>query len=308
MSNFAPDFKDNCKQMLQNNENRTILPEIGLVQTADEGILFLNNLREVKNLSTMRLGYNTIVYCRSGRILIELGGNQQVRVKPGEMLLIPTGKLVQPMMVSTDVDANALLISDTVLKSVLGSQISIWNRAMYMKEIYVLEDTSWAMDMGRYTASIFQNISEPVLYSEIIHSFLRTLLLFVCEDLLRKEAMSEKDDASSTHEKEIFNNFLQLISHEQQKRQQVSVYAGKLNITPKYLSAVCKKVSGKTPMRWITESVMEDCYNQLLKTDLSVKEIAHLLGFPNSSFFGQYFRDQAGVTPMEYRTQHKKIV
>jgi len=308
MSNFAPDFKDNCKQMLQNNENRTILPEIGLVQTADDGILFLNNLREVKNLSTMRLGYNTVVYCRSGRILIELGGNQQVRVKPGEMLLIPTGKLVQPMMVSTDVDANALLISDTVLKSVLGSQISIWNRAMYMKEIYVLEDTSWAMDMGRYTASIFQNISEPVLYSEIIHSFLRTLLLFVCEDLLRKEAMSEKDDASSTHEKEIFNNFLQLISHEQQKRQQVSVYAGKLNITPKYLSAVCKKVSGKTPMRWITESVMEDCYNQLLKTDLSVKEIAHLLGFPNSSFFGQYFRDQAGVTPMEYRTQHKKIV
>lgn len=308
MSNFAPDFKDNCKHMLQNNENRTILPEIGLVQTADDGILFLNNLREVKNLSTMRLGYNTIVYCRSGRILIELGGNQQVRVKPGEMLLIPTGKLVQPMMVSTDVDANALLISDTVLKSVLGSQISIWNRAMYMKEIYVLEDTSWAKDMGRYTASIFQNISEPVLYSEIIHSFLRTLLLFVCEDLLRKEAMSEKDDASSTHEKEIFNNFLQLISHEQQKRQQVSVYAGKLNITPKYLSAVCKKVSGKTPMRWITESVMEDCYNQLLKTDLSVKEIAHLLGFPNSSFFGQYFRDQAGVTPMEYRTQHKKIV
>ena len=308
MSNFAPDFKDNCKHMLQNNENRTILPEIGLVQTADEGILFLNNLREVKNLSTMRLGYNTVVYCRSGRILIELGGNQQVRVKPGEMLLIPTGKLVQPMMVSTDVDANALLISDTVLKSVLGSQISIWNRAMYMKEIYVLEDTSWAMDMGRYTASIFQNISEPVLYREIIHSFLRTLLLFVCEDLLRKEAMSEKDDASSTHEKEIFNNFLQLISHEQQKRQQVSVYAGKLNITPKYLSAVCKKVSGKTPMRWITESVMEDCYNQLLKTDLSVKEIAHLLGFPNSSFFGQYFRDQAGVTPMEYRTQHKKIV
>ena len=308
MSNFAPDFKDNCKQMLQNNENRTILPEIGLVQTADDGILFLNNLREVKNLSTMRLGYNTVVYCRSGRILIELGGNQQVRVKPGEMLLIPTGKLVQPMMVSTDVDANALLISDTVLKSVLGSQISIWNRAMYMKEIYVLEDTSWAMDMGRYTASIFQNINEPVLYSEIIHSFLRTLLLFVCEDLLRKEAMSEKDDASSTHEKEIFNNFLQLISHEQQKRQQVSVYAGKLNITPKYLSAVCKKVSGKTPMRWITESVMEDCYNQLLKTDLSVKEIAHLLGFPNSSFFGQYFRDQAGVTPMEYRTQHKKIV
>ena len=293
--------------MLQKNNERIDFPEIGLVQTADDGILFLNNLREVKNLSTMRLGYNTVVYCRSGRILIELGGNQQVRVKPGEMLLIPTGKLVQPMMVSTDVDANALLISDKVLKSVLGNQINIWNRAMYMKEIYVLENTTWAIDMGKYTASIFQTISEPVLYREIIHSFLRTMLLLICEDLIHKDAMSARDDVSSTHEKEIFNSFLQLISHEQQKRQQVAVYAGRLNITPKYLSAVCKKVSGKTPMRWITESVMEDCYNQLLKTDLTVKEIANLLGFPNSSFFGQYFREQAGVTPMEYRTQHKKI-
>ena len=294
--------------MLQKMNDEMVIPEIGLAQTADDGILFLKNLRDVKNLSTMRLGYNTIVYCRSGRILIELGGNQQVRIKPGEMLLIPTGKLVQPMMVSTDVDANALLISDRVLKSVLGNQINIWNRAMYMKEIYVLENTTWAIDIGKYIVSIFQNIAEPVLYREIIHSFLRTMLLLVCENLIHKDAMSAKDDVSSTHEKEIFNSFLQLISHERQKRQQVAVYASRLNITPKYLSAVCKKVSGKTPMRWITESVMEDCYNQLLKTDLTVKEIANLLGFPNSSFFGQYFREQAGVTPMEYRTQHKRIV
>ena len=224
------------------------------------------------------------------------------------MLLIPTGKLVQPMMVSTDVDANALLISDRVLKSVLGNQISIWNRAMYMTEIYVLEETSWTMDLGKYTTSIFQNMNQPVLYREIIHSFLRTLLLLICEDLIHKDAMSLNSDASSVHEKEIFNSFLQLISQEKQKRQQVSVYASKLNITPKYLSAVCKRVSGKSPMRWITDSVMEDCYNQLLKTDLTVKEISNLLGFPNSSFFGQYFREQAGVTPMEYRTQHKRIV
>jgi len=294
--------------MPQNNLDRIDFPEMGWIESADEGILFRDNLREVKNLSTMRLGYNTIVYCRSGRILIELGGNQQVRVKPGEMLLIPTGKLVQPMMVSTDVDAIALLISDRVLKSVLGSQINIWNRAMYMKEIYVLENTPWAIELGHYIASIFHTMSQPLLYREIVHSFLRTLLLLICEDLARKDVMVGKDDFSSTHEKEIFNRFLQLIAKENRKRQQVSVYAERLNITPKYLSAVCKRVSGKSPMRWITDSVMEDCYNQLLKTDLTVKEISNLLGFPNSSFFGQYFREQAGVTPMEYRTQHKRIV
>jgi AraC-like DNA-binding protein len=92
------------------------------------------------------------------------------------------------------------------------------------------------------------------------------------------------------------------------KRQQVSYYADKLNISPKYLSTVCKKVSGKNPMRWITEYVMQDCYALLKSTDLSIKEISNRLGFPNSSFFGQYFREQAGMTPMEYRTEHKMAV
>jgi AraC-like DNA-binding protein len=67
-------------------------------------------------------------------------------------------------------------------------------------------------------------------------------------------------------------------------------------------------VSGKNPMRWITEYVMQDCYALLKSTDLSIKEISNRLGFPNSSFFGQYFREQAGMTPMEYRTEHKMAV
>ena len=52
-----------------------------------------------------------------------------------------------------------------------------------------------------------------------------------------------------------------------------------------------------------------ECDGRLLlkDTDLSVKEISNRLGFPNSSFFGQYFREQAGMTPMAYRIEHKKM-
>jgi len=54
--------------------------------------------------------------------------------------------------------------------------------------------------------------------------------------------------------------------------------------------------------------VMQDCYRLLLDTDLSIKEISNRLGFPNPSFFGQYFREQAGATPMEFRAKRKKVV
>ena len=237
-------------------------------EALDGDVMFLHDLRKITNLSAMRKGYNTIIHCQGGRILVEIGGNQQVKIRPGQMLLIPAGKLVQPLMISTDVNASVLLISDKTLKSALGNQLSIWNKAMYMKEIYVVE---------------------------------------ICEELMQHDDMTSLNDASTTHDKEVFNEFLQLLSQQNQKRQRVSYYADKMNISPKYLSSICKKVSGKNPMRWITENAMQDCYALLKDTDLSVKEISNRLGFPNPSFFGQYFREQAGVTPMEYRIEHKRI-
>jgi AraC-like DNA-binding protein len=135
-------------------------------------------------------------------------------------------------------------------------------------------------------------------------AFLRVLLLIICEVLLQTEPIHKTNDVSTDRDKTLFHQFLDLLSQEQQKRQQVNYYAEKLCITPKYLSTVCRKVSGKSPIHWITDCVMEDCYQLLRSTDLTVKEISNKLGFPNSSFFGQYFREHAGLTPIEYRTKN----
>ena len=274
------------------------------LQVIGKDVLFIRSLREVQNLPSLRAGYNTIVVCRNGRIIVEIGGNSQVRVLPGQMLLIPAGKLIQPMLVSTDIEANALLISDKMLKMLLGSQINIWNKALYMKEIYVIEDVDWLRDIQNLSQPILHRYGEMRLSKEVLEVFVRMMLLLICEDLLNHANMAVKEDGSSTnHDKELFNRFLMLLSEQQQKKQQVAFYADLLNITPKYLSSVCKRVSDKSPSRWITDSVMQDCYMLLKDSDLSVKEISNRLGFPNSSFFGQYFREEAGMTPIEYRNK-----
>ena len=295
-------------KILLGNDSGIPIPGVGLLKTTEDDALFLDNIREIANLSMMRKEYNTIIHCRNGRILVEVGGNQQIKVRPGQLLLIPAGKVVQPIMVSTDVDAGVLLVSDKTLKTVLAGQINIWNKAMYMKEIYVVEEAGWVEGIESYARSLFKAATPPVLFREMMTSFLRTMLLMICEGLIQHKEMTSTDDASTTHDKDLFNRFLQLLAQQEQKRQQVSFYADKLNISPKYLSTVCKKVSGKNPMRWITEYVMQDCYALLKSTDLSIKEISNRLGFPNSSFFGQYFREQAGMTPLEYRTEHKMAV
>ena len=272
----------------------------------EKEVVYLDSLKEVERMQTdapLKMEYNAIIHCRKGRVMLEMGGKEQVRAQAGQLLLVPARKLFQPMMVSTDVDAAVLFISDRVLKRVLGLQIDIWNRAMYLQEIYVIDGQRWTDALKSQSRSVYRG-EELRLFNDLVLAFLRVLLLIICEELLRTERIHLPDNASTDRDKMLFHQFLDLLLHEQQKRQQVSFYAEKLNITSKYLSTICSKVSGKSPVRWITDSVMEDCYQLLRTTDLTVKEISNRLGFPNPSFFGQYFREQAGMTPIEYRTKH----
>ena len=81
----------------------------------------------------------------------------------------------------------------------------------------------------------------------------------------------------------------------------VEAYANDLCISPKYLTTICKRHSGKTANEWITEHVLEDIRYYLKQTDLSVKQICDRLGFPNPSFFGKYVREHFGMTPLAIR-------
>lgn len=286
------------------------MQQLGLNDEAHKGldgeVLMFDSLTEVNASSqAVRLDYNAILHCRQGRIQIELADHRQVNVRQEQMLLLPANKLVQPMMVSTDVDASVLLVSDRVLKSALGKQVSIWNKAMYMDEIFVLSGGPWMEGIENFSKTIFKS-GRLMLRDEVVMAFIRMLGLMVCEELAKQTEQSDTDAAPTGNEKAIFNSFLTLLAQEPNKRQRVSYYADRLNISSKYLSTVCRRVSDKSPLRWITESVMEDCYALLTNTDLSVKEISNRLGFPNSSFFGQFFREQAGMTPVEYRNRREK--
>ena len=289
-------------------DTKGLLDNQGVVKRITDGIWFLEGLQDIQKVSTssaIKMEHNAIIHCRKGRLLLEIGGGKQLKAHEGQLILIPTEKLLHPMMVSTDVEVSSLIVSDKMLRTILGPQIGIWNSAIYMQETFVIDGKRWTNILRDHSLAIFQG-GDLKLGSEITMSFLRTLLLIVCEQLLRQESTSKVIDTSTDRDKEIFNQFLVLLGHEQHKRRQVSYYAERLYITPKYLSTVCTRVSGKSPMRWITDSVMEQCYTLLKTTNMSIKEISNQMGFPNPSFFGQYFRDEAGMTPLEYRTGRRK--
>ena len=55
----------------------------------------------------------------------------------------------------------------------------------------------------------------------------------------------------------------------------IGFYANQLYVTPKYLSAVCKEVSGQTASELITQYMVKDILYLLRNSQKSIKEIAN---------------------------------
>ena len=86
----------------------------------------------------------------------------------------------------------------------------------------------------------------------------------------------------------------------------VEEFANQLNITPKYLSTILKETMNCRPSTIIQIFTMKAIEHRLRFTDMTIQEISNELNFPNPSYFGKYFKEHAGMTPMEYRNKYYK--
>ena len=74
-----------------------------------------------------------------------------------------------------------------------------------------------------------------------------------------------------------------------------------------YLSHAFKREYGVSPINYMISKRIEESKYLLAETDLSMTQIAQLLGFSSLSYFSQVFRRTQSVTPMEYRQRQRGI-
>lgn len=99
----------------------------------------------------------------------------------------------------------------------------------------------------------------------------------------------------------LFERFLQLVQEHCMEHREVEFYSEKLFITPKYLTEICKKNSGKPAMEWIQNFTTQRIIILLKNKNLTLTEIADTLHFSSASFFSRYVKKMLGVSPGEYR-------
>ena len=81
--------------------------------------------------------------------------------------------------------------------------------------------------------------------------------------------------------------------------------AEEAHINKYYLSHAFKREYGVSPINYMTFRRIEESKYLLAETDLSMSQIAQLLGFSSLSYFSQVFRTTQDITPMEYRKSNR---
>ena len=74
-----------------------------------------------------------------------------------------------------------------------------------------------------------------------------------------------------------------------------------------YLSHAFKREYGVSPINYMISRRIEESKYLLAETDLSLSQIAQLLGFSSLSYFSQVFHRTQGVSPKEYRQNQKAL-
>ena len=76
----------------------------------------------------------------------------------------------------------------------------------------------------------------------------------------------------------------------------------KLCVTPKYLSEVCKKVSGFSANSWINRYASIELVHLLKDKSLSLTDIAYMFDFSSQSHFSRFVQNNLGQKPSAFRT------
>lgn len=134
---------------------------------------------------------------------------------------------------------------------------------------------------------------------------LRSLFCFASStiEIWRKNNSNAFEPPTYNRMEEHFKKFMELVSKHYKESREVSFYAQKMSLTPKYLNYISCSITKRTCKQIINTYVVNQLKNDLRYSDKNIQEIAYEYNFANQSFLGSFFKKLVGVSPRAFRNE-----
>lgn len=92
-------------------------------------------------------------------------------------------------------------------------------------------------------------------------------------------------------------HYRDLVNRSAEKVFRVRDYALAQNLHPNYLNNILKSKTGKSISEWIADKIIAEAKSMLQNSSISIKEMAYVLGFAESTHFSNYFKKHTSLSP-----------
>ena len=246
----------------------------------------------------VRLEQGGLFLCHNGYadIVIDL---KQYHITAGDIVIAFPYSVVQTIGYSEDFDGNTIGADNSFFASIRIPDKSAYYLYIMENPCISLSEEEWGKIISLHDRLLREHADEGhPLRREIDECIMKMIAYEIVAIYLKRKPLTQQ---SRSRNERIFREFIFSLSNNYHLHRTLEFYAAAQSITPRHLSMVVKQVSGQTAGEWITSCTIMNIKSKLQDRNLSIKEISNGMNFPNPSFFSQYFRKYAGITPKEYR-------
>ena len=269
-------------------------------ETFDEDFMFLEDIRSVPFFDyPTKINFCVTTICLKGYVKGSINLKECVVAANNFLVIIP-GQIVQYSYVSDDFSGLTAIMSKSFADNIelnIKDSVSIF---LQLKENPVIPLSDEELGLLADYYAILRKTSQ-MTHNPLRMEMVRLLVQAFFYGVNDFKHSWKSDSPRMSRKNVLFNSFYNAILQYYKESRKVGFYAGKLCLTPKYLSAVIKEITGKSANEWINDYVILEAKSLLKSTDMTIQQISDELNFANQSFFGKYFRQHTGMSPKEYR-------
>lgn len=239
------------------------------------------------------------IHILSGTCLLDINGHK-VELAARDFLVLMQGSFIHTEAFSEDMRFYCIAVRKTVSRRLFDEvsfNLAAPERIHKFYKTQCLEEHH----QDQYQSYLYLKkrvLSASVFDMSIVGRVLETMLL---KDMELYWAFHPLALQKPSRKEQAFYDFMKLVEGHYMTERSLSFYADVLGLTPKYLSAVIKEVSGKHFTYWIDEPLVTEARKMLCYTKKSIGQISDELGFVDQSKFGRFFKNITGISPRTFR-------
>lgn len=270
------------------------------MELKEKEIFVVERLTDEQIPKNFENSYFTHILCQDGKGQFRLDNKEYVINRNDFVIFLPLQE-VRDLLFSVDFKAIFLLVSFELMSR--NNPDIAWGIKGYLfsKENPVVQLNNEVAEKCKENFYLLKKKNDENKHRFRMQIVNLQLQIFVME--IWNVFADKMEQLTKTDNGSLFQRFLYFVEVHCMEHREVEFYANQLFITPKYLSEVCKKNSGKSASQWIQNFTTSRLILLLHNGNLSFSEIADSMNFSSLSFFSRYVKKMLGVSPSEYRNR-----